>query len=174
MGELKMGFDNGAISLEEWKALDEFFVSRQLYNVVEIGTGFSTYLFSMVADQVLSLDTDQQWLELVADYLGPRKNVDLVKYDYPDFSSAAASIAFYPPQTTLCFVDGPAGHNKKNPNSRRDSMILAKNYFKYIAIHDSRRQGEANNIAELFTGDWSLQQSARSLALLQRGDVKNV
>jgi len=157
--EIKFGV--GAITKDSWADIEEIFVSNRLESVLEIGAGSSTLLFSKVAKEVVSLETDKRWIAKLEE--DKPANVELIHYVYPKLPQDLDGC------WDMAFVDGPAG----SKDHRETSMLFARIRSDLILIHDSYRKGESSAIAKVFPSDrWTLKRKRGGLMVaLRNGDV---
>lgn len=163
--DVSTGFGGGAVGLEEWRCLRRTLRAMGCRVVVEIGGGFSSYLLSLVTDHVITLEDDPNWAEQIKKMTVDEHHT-VMTYKYPDFP---ALLPVWPGhmKDALVFVDGPL--SSRAGDGRRAAMEWAKKNFDRIALHDAGRNGEKQNIKDLFEEDeWMIADRCRGLLILSR------
>jgi hypothetical protein len=154
---MEINFGGGAITKDTWADIEEIILANNLESVLEIGAGSSTLLFSKVAKEVVSLETDKRWIAKLEEE--KPSNIQLIHYVYPKLPQDLDGC------WDVVFVDGPAG----SKDHREASMLFARLRTDLVLIHDSYRKGELVAIGNVFPADrWTLKRKRGGLMVAAR------
>ena len=116
---LSIRWGDGGFGRDDWLFVYRLIRKYRVQSVLEYGCGLSTELMTAIGLRVLSVETRGHFANLYKDF-----NVQHCHYDkYPQLAE----------KFDLAFVDGPG--EKERPD-RSKAIIHAKQYCKYLYLHD--------------------------------------
>lgn len=153
-------FGLGAIRKPEWNLISRFINHYECRNVLEIGAGYSTMLFDFLGLNVVTYETDADFIAAL--HLKVSTRVALRNYKYPQFAESADVF-------DLAFVDGPGPGI--NTGGRKASIEFADRRAEYLFIHDGSRAAEKASAREVFGEGWQFHACCLGMTYVQRSDV---
>lgn len=135
----------------DWILLRDFLISRQIKDVLEIGSGLSTELMDRLGICILSYETDPIHMERVKERVSKRTVIKQWNGQYlPEID----------PKYRLALIDGPAGGDNREPSYK----AIAESNVPFVACHDYKRKEDKAWI-DKYLGDWK--EVARNVESIQ-------
>lgn len=133
-----------SIIQKDWTFMKGIMRRNKVKKVVEFGSGLSTFLFSELADEVISYEDDPTWIKNFKEHgIKALKNgyenvakIKVFKWDGHEIKQK------YNGKFDLAFVDGPRGKSAGGKIGRRNSIQLATQLADRILVHDAGRTDE--------------------------------
>jgi len=140
---IQLNYTSWSIDEKEEEWIRKVIESEKIKSVVEFGAGESTKLFASAVNQVLSFESDSKFAEKLTKF----SNVDII------VGSLHKEIEIPDSKFDLAFVDGPPAMGVTKGKARFHPTVAAIQLSDRVMIHDTKRIGEQNTIAELFENE---------------------
>jgi hypothetical protein len=124
--------DRFCITKSDWEFIEKVLKKYNIKNVLEIGSGISTLLFSKIVN-VVAYDTNKDYANRFSKF-----GLDIRLGEYPDIKSE------------MIFVDGPW-----KGETRGDATKYASEHSDMVITHDSRREWE-KKWHEMYMGQFDM------------------
>jgi len=134
----KLKFDAATITSSEYEFLSNFAKNNSLKNILEFGTGASTYSFLEVGCHVTTFETSRKYIPRMFPELLTLKECSVIYYNLDSLKSIILKQRF-----DLAFIDGPFG---KPHLSRIESCLFSITYTDHLLLHDFKRTGERETL----------------------------
>lgn len=145
-------FGNASISKSEFDIIDNLVKKYNINTVLEFGTGSSTYAFIQNNCSIISVETDQNYINKYKNIYNSYSNIEFLLNDQKNILNIKNVLANK--YFDLGFIDGPrADLQQYKLFNRIDSYVLASMHCKYILCHDSNRSKDRNSINLMFDKD---------------------
>lgn len=161
-----IGFGKGHLREPEWGAVRDYLsIHSSVKTILDIGGGYSVFLFASLGLEILTLDNRREILELLAQdssrkfFESSGSRVTVYRYVYPHFPEIRGEF-------DLGFIGGPGPNNF---DGRRASMEFAKRFSRVIFLRDSIRSGELESSLSAFPPDsWKKTPLPMGLSLFEK------
>ena len=144
----------------DWVVLRDFLISKEIKNVIEIGSGLSTELMDRLGIHVLSYETDPIWMGRMKRKVG--RGITITQWNGLCLPEIDAS------KYELALIDGPVGGDSREPVY----SAVADSKIQFVACHDSNREVDSGFIKKYF-GQWRSVartcESVQGISILERG-----
>jgi ADP-heptose:LPS heptosyltransferase len=148
----KWGFQWGGSNMtdRDWIFIKGILEEYKIKSILDFGAGLSTLLMGLIADKVITLESNNEWIQKMINLADPKKHL-IKHWDGKTVPLETLSDYKYPDKYDFAFVDGPVGGE-----NREWSTKYASEHADLIIVHDAGRVAEKKWQAKYLEEDFQL------------------
>jgi len=164
-------FGGSTIDEIEYDFICGYVKEHKIKNVLEFGTGISTYCFLENDCEIVSFEYQSKYFNYYKNIFNKYGNVNMVMFDN---TNPIIIKDFTFPFFDMAFIDSPKGGKRKRHDcARLNSCIFSSDKTNTIMIHDSKRRSEITSIEAMKEHGWHVDyalDSRRGITVIRKDD----